>query len=173
MAAVNDAQKPIFPDFAEEPQSDNSLTDNTLSSVAAKWAEKGGNEGGVITPVGTALKSTDSVPTCTKNALEIAEAEVVAVKLEVVKECRRMLREARRNIEIKNVSDFHKITNLCLEMLGATKECGKVQPLIQVNLLSDSGRRDPQTVRVIQPKTEGITESANDSPVIEAQGVEV
>jgi hypothetical protein len=142
---------------------------NIDTTFLTKSVENRGNEGVTFDPSNRVITA---VPTAGKMHDLASEAAISAIKEEVVKECKRMIREARRQVEIKNVRDYKTVVELALDMLGAGKEgSSKSGPLIQVQILGDSGKREPVLVRSIESKPESIMGSGNESEVIEAESV--
>ena len=141
----------------------NSLRDRGIQTNLTKLVENRGNEGVTTSPKELALSSK---PNGAVSALNEADSAILEVKTEVVKEYRRLLREARRQIEIKNVKDYKAIADHLLELLGDTKDKKGGAPLIQVTILGDSGNREPKFIR-------SINDSGNESEAIEAESVTV
>lgn len=139
----------------------NSLQDSDIWQLSSKLVENRGNEGATTPQIRAANTSGENVP---KSALNEADSAILEVKAEVVREYKRLLREARRQIEIKNVRDYKAVADHLLELLGDSKGGGKSAPLIQVTILGDSGNREPKMIR-------SINDNGNESGVIEAESV--
>jgi hypothetical protein len=144
----------------------NSLHSNLVSSSPTKSVENWANEGCAI-GVGTGVITGAQSPAPLRDLA--SDAAISAIKEEVVKECKRMIREARRQVEIKNVRDYKTVVDLALDMLGASKEASKQSPLIQVQILGDSGNREPRLVRAIEAKSPPIKDTGNDCVDVEAE----
>jgi hypothetical protein len=153
--------------------SPNSLTNKGVSELSIESVGNRGDEGVTTAPMpgahssgGFHAESAYIGPERSSPNSSISEADsaILAVKTEVVREYRRLLREARRQVEIKSVRDYKAVADHLLELLGDTKGTGKAAPLIQVTILGDSGNREPRMVRA-------INDSANDSGAIEAESV--
>jgi hypothetical protein len=151
----------------------NSLTNKGVSELSIESVGNRGDEGVTTAPMpgahssgGFHAESAYIGPERSSPNSSISEADsaILAVKAEVVREYRRMLREAKRQVEIKSVRDYKVIADHLLELLGDTKGSGKAAPLIQVTILGDSGNREPRMIRA-------INDSGNESEAIEASSV--
>ena len=158
-----DGQTIPLQDASNSDGSLNSLQDSDIWQLSSKLVENRGNEGVTTPQIRAANTSGENVP---KSALNEADSAILEVKAEVVREYKRLLREARRQIEIKNVRDYKAVADHLLELLGDSKGGGKSAPLIQVTILGDSGNREPKMIR-------SINDSGNETAAIEAESVTV
>jgi hypothetical protein len=147
----------------------DSNSDGSLNSLPSKVVnelsiESVGNRSGEGVTTALLERRITGVQNGASSALNEADSAILAVKTEVVREYKRLLREARRQVEIKNVRDYKAVADHLLELLGDTKDKKGVAPLIQVTILGDSGNREPRMIRA-------INDSANDSGAIEASSV--
>ena len=147
----------------------NWLSDKEKQTFPIKSAEDRGNERVTSAPIRSPNTGGEIGP---KSAENESEAAISAIKKEVLTECKRLLREARRMTEIKSVRDYKTIADLALSMLGDSgKSSGAGKQLIQVNILADSGSRSPRSIAAIEPKAGPINESLNETVTIEAETV--
>jgi hypothetical protein len=148
----------------------NSLTNKGVSELSIESVGNRGDEGVTTAPMPGAHSSggfhAKNAYVEPNRSISEADSAILAVKAEVVREYRRMLREARRQVEIKSVRDYKVIADHLLELLGDTKDKKGGAPLIQVTILGDSGNRDPRMIRA-------INDSGNDSGLIETESVTV
>jgi hypothetical protein len=165
-----EAESPSSESSSPESSVCNSLQSNLVSSSPTKSVENWGNEGCAIGVMPPAHKSAlIHAENASQGVISEADRAILDVKAEVAKECKRLLREARRMTEIKSVRDLKTVYDLCMDALGAGKDSSSKQsPLIQVQILGDSGNREPRLVRAIEAKSESIKDSGNDADVIEA-----
>ena len=170
-----DGQKPFTELDSKLDGSPNSLQDKSICQLSSNLVGNRGKEGVTTAPMpgahssgGFHVENACIGPERSQPNTSISEADkaILEVKTEVVKEYRRMLREAKRQVEIKNVRDYKAVADHLLELLGDSKGSSKSAPLIQVTILGDSGNRDPRMIRA-------INDSGNDSGLIETESVAV
>ena len=137
------------------------------TELSTKLVENRGSEGVTSTCKEVAFAGNLQQAKSTESE---SDAAISAVKKEVLTECKRLLKEARRMTEIKSVRDYKTIADLALSMLGDTgKASSSGKSLIQVNILADSGSRSPKSIAAIEVKATSINDHPNESPVIDAE----